>query len=171
MIRLPNTSSPPEQRLDAAMRAFTARIPSTLATAMWDPDRCPVEWLPRLAKIFQVPVYSVEWDVADQRRVIAGHLTARQHAGTVAGIVAILDAGGALYEYREPADRPYEAEVDILNAGATTLSTAQLAEILQRTKRAAVKLTISQFASGMLDLPVRAGTGAAIVAEPFIGGL
>lgn len=169
MSRPPETSSPPERRLDAAAASIFARAPTDIPASMWDPAECPEEWLPRLATIFLVPVYSVDWDVADQRRVIAESLEARRKGGTQAGTIAILDAAGALYDYREPGDRPYEVEVDILNAGATTLPTGQIADILQRQKRASVKMTVSQFVSGELVIPVRTGLGSVVVAPQLEG--
>ena len=170
MIRPPSTASDPERRLDAGAEARLAAIPADLAASAWSPARCPVEWLPRLAQVFQVPVFSVDWDVADQRRVIAESLTGRRLGGTVAGLRAILDAAGAVYDYTEgPA--PHTATVDILNAGATTLATSQIAAILQRQKRAAVKLTVNQLVGLDLTLPVQTGLDAAVVAPLLEGEL
>ena len=169
MTRPPAAASDLERRLDAAAEA-RLDVPADLAGSAWDPELCPVEWLPRLAQVFQVPVFSADWDVSDQRRVIAESLVGRRLGGTVAGIRAILDAGGAVYDYSEgPA--PYTATVDILNAGSTTLSTSQIAAILQRQKRAAVKLTVNQLVGLDLGLRVETGLGAAVVAPLLEGGL
>lgn len=169
MTRPPATASAPERRLDAVAEA-RLDVPVGLAASVWDPARCPIEWLPRLAQVFQVPVFSADWDVADQRRVIEESLVGRRLGGTVAGIRAILDAGGAAYNYTEgPA--PYTAAVDILNADATTLSTSQIAAILQRQKRAAVRLTVNQFTGLNLDILARTGLGAAVVAPLLEGEL
>ena len=170
MSRPPDTASSTERRLDAVTEARCARVPVDLAASMWDPDRCPAEWLPRLAKIFQVPVFSVEWEVVDQRRAISESLVYRRLGGTLDGLRLILDAVGAVYDYREPAD-PYTAEIDILNANSTTLPASQLADILQRQKRAAVKLTVNLLAGGELDIPVRSGLDAATVAPLLEGAL
>ena len=169
VTRPPTTASELERRLDAAAEA-RLDVPADLAGSVWDPARCPVEWLPRLAQVFQVPVFSVDWDVADPRRVIEESLVGRRLGGTVAGIEAILEAGGAVYDYTEgPA--PFTATVDIRNAGATTLPTSQIAAILQRQKRASVKLTVNQLAGLDLQIPVRTGLGAAVVAAGLEGGL
>ena len=168
MTRPPATASELERRLDAAAEA-RLDVPADLAGSVWDPARCPVEWFPRLAQVFQVPVFSVDWDVADQRRVIEESLVGRRLGGTVAGIEAILEAGGAVYDYTEPA--PFTAVVDIRNAGATTLPTSQIAAILQRQKRASVKLTVNQLVGLDLQIPVRTGLGAAVVAAGLEGRL
>ena len=170
MTRPPDTASAMERRLDAAAEAALARIPTGLPAAMWDPRRCPEEWLPRLAAVFRVPIFSAGWLVADQRRVIGESLAGRRLGGTEAGIRDILDAAGAVYDYREgPA--PYTAVVDILNAGSTTLPTGQVADILERQKRASVQLTVNQLVGLSLDLPVRTGLGAAVVAPHLTGAL
>lgn len=169
MIRPPDTASEPERRLDAAAEA-RLDVPADLAALVWDPARCPVEWLPRLAQVFRVPVFSVDWDVADQRRAITESLVGRRRGGTVAALRAILDAAGAVYDYTEgPA--PYTATVDILNAGATTLPTPQIAAILQLQKRAAVKLAINQLAGLDLAIALQAGLDAAVVAPLLEGEL
>ena len=169
MSRPPDTASAVERRLDAAAEDRLGRVPADLATAMWDPDRCPREWLPRLAAVFQVPVFDAGWAEDDQRRAIRDSLVGRRAGGTQAAMEAILVAGGAIYDYREPDGEPWTAEVDILNADATTLPTAQIARALQLWKRAAVKLTVNQVVGGKLDIPVCQGLGVAVVA-PFLEG-
>ena len=166
----PATAGSVEQRLDAVTAERLARIPVHLAATVWDPSRCPAEWLPRLAQTFQVPIFSIDWTVDEQRRVIAESLAARRTGGTVAGLTAALDAAAAVYDYREP-DEPYTAEIDILNAGQTSLPTPQIVAILQRQKRAAVKLTVNQVVGLQLDLPVRSGLDAVTVAPPLEGAL
>ena len=170
MSRPPAGASDVERRLDAAAEDRLDRAPVGLAAALWDPDRAPREWLPRLAAIFQVPAFSADWPDIDQRRAIRESLTAGLRAGgTQAGMEAILDAGGAVYEYREPA--AFTAEIDILNGDALTLPAAEINRILQSRKRAAVKLTVSQIAGGELEVPVRGGLGAAVVAPALEGEL
>ena len=166
----PATAGSAEQRLDAVAAERQALVPVDLATTIWDPARCPAAWLPRLAQTFQVPIFSVDWTVDEQRRVIAESLAARRTGGTVAGLTAALDAAAAVYDYREP-DEPYTAEIDILNAGQTSLPTPQIVAILKRIKRAAVRLTVNQVVGLQLDLPVRAGLHAVTVAPPLEGSL
>ena len=166
----PDTAGSAERRFDALAADRLSDLPAELAADLWDPARCPVEWLPRLAQTFQVPIFSADWDVDEQRRVIAETLTTRRAGGTVAGLTAVLDAAGAIYDYRE-LDAAYTAEIDILNAGQTSLPTAQIATILQRTKRAAVRLTVNQVVGLQLDLPVRSGLHAVTVAPPLEGAL
>ena len=166
----PDTTGSAERRLDALAGERLAELPAELAERIWDPDRCPVEWLPRLAQTFQVPIYSADWDVDEQRRVIAESIEARRLGGTVAGLTAVLDAAAAVYDYRET-DEPYTAEIDLLNAGQTSLPTPQIVAILKRQKRAAVKLTVNQVVGLQLDLPVRSGLHAVTVAPPLEGAL
>lgn len=171
MSRPPGTASETERRLDAAAEDRLGRAPVELAAALWDPDRAPREWLPRLAAVFRVPVFSDGWSEADQRRAIKESLVERRAGGTQAGMELALDAGGAVYSYREP-DAAYTAEIDILNPDATTLPVAEIARILQSRKRAAVRLTVNQVARAVeLDIPVRSGLGATVVAPMLIGKL
>lgn len=171
MSRPPGTASELERRLDAAAEDRLGRVPVELAAALWDPDRAPREWLPRLAAVFRVPVFSDQWSEADQRRAIKESLVERRAGGTQAGMELALDAGGAVYSYREPG-AAYTAEIDILNPDALTLPASEVGRILQRRKRAAVRLTVSQIASGgELDIPVRSGLGAAAVSPMLIGKL
>ena len=171
MSRPPAGASDLERRLDAAAEDRLGRAPVGLAAALWNPDRAPREWLPRLAAIFRVPAFSADWTELDQRRAIRESLTTGlRAAGTQAGAEAILGLAGAVYDYREP-DAAFTVEIDILNADALTLPAAEINRILQSRKRAAVKLTVSQVAGGELEVPVRGGLGAAVVAPALEGEL
>lgn len=89
----------PENATDAE-RAFeavaAARIEAIAAPArlMWDPWRCPSDFLPWLAWALSVDDWDNAWSDAQKREMVAGSIEVHRHKGTLGGMRRALRLAG-----------------------------------------------------------------------------
>ena len=79
--------------LTAELAALMRHEPEKIAT-IWDADQCPVAFLPWLAYALSVDVWDGTWPEARKRRVIAASPQVHRIKGTVAAMIAALEALG-----------------------------------------------------------------------------
>lgn len=85
---LPQNSTAAERAIsDAMARAETIAAPAGL---MWDPARCPLEYLPWLAWAVSVDDWDPDWPEAGKRAAIAGSAAWHRIKGTRPAVVAAL---------------------------------------------------------------------------------
>lgn len=162
----PEIAGEVERRFDALASARAGQIPVDLPAGLWDPDRCPGEWLGVLAWAMGIDLWSEEWDEARRRAVLRAAMALRREQGTEAGVRRVLDAIGAIYDYREPAS--YRAEVEVWNSADLLLSDlADVRRRIERAKRAAVALTVTMAAGQSAAPRVAAGHAAVCIGVQY----
>src|SRR4051812_24387267 len=86
---LPPSSTPFEF---AMARAADAGLPlSVPLRELWDPWKCPMEFLPWLAWALSVDIWDDEWSEPKKRQVVATALPRLQRKGTPAGLREYVD--------------------------------------------------------------------------------
>ena len=83
--------------LERALARVAARvldIPVPIAD-LWNPDTCPLSFLPHLAAAFSVDFWDEDWDEASKRNVIRAAVRHHRIKGTLAGMEAYAGMAGA----------------------------------------------------------------------------
>ncbi|MCJ9428544.1 phage tail protein I [Kordiimonas marina] len=92
-----NTLLPPNATdLEKAVGAVLARLDSlpVPGSEFWNPDKCPVSFLPLLAWQLQVGKWNSSWTEATQRAVIKAALPVHRKRGTAGAVTDALAAVG-----------------------------------------------------------------------------
>ncbi len=89
---LPPNANEQERAIEAAT-ARLGEVPVPLAD-LWNPERCPVSWLPWLAWALSVDEWDSAWSEQTKRDVIATSVDVHRHKGTVGALRKALVAIG-----------------------------------------------------------------------------
>ena len=159
----PVSASAVERGMDEVSAARVTALPVTLPTTAWNADLIPETWLPVLAWALSVDLWNPDWPPKRQRAAIKDAYAQHRLKGTPAGWKLVLDRIGALYDIVErPGGEVFKAKISIYNLADITLpSEAHLQQLLQRTKRASVHLTVEARSGVSLALALAAGAGGA----------
>ena len=113
---LPPNASPMMRAVDvaAATRLAGVEIP---APDHRDPDRCPPEALPLLAREFGALVWSEDWPLSARRMVVRAAALAARRRGTIRAIEDALIAFGAVFTIEEDLGE-FTGTIRIRNANA-----------------------------------------------------
>ena len=96
---LPFNASDCEREIESAIHRGTT-LP-VLLDSLWDPERCPNEWLPWLAWAMSVDSWESHWSERTKRSLIAKSIHIHRTKGTVSSLNQVLDALGVVAEISE----------------------------------------------------------------------
>ena len=134
---LPPGSSALERRLAQACSGISDL--SVPLRDLWNPDSCPVKFLPYLAWAFSVDSWDEGWSDAEKRSVISEAFWIHQRKGTVAAIRRVIEKMGysmSIQEWWEVADPAgtFRLEVDVNDIGITTRMLDELTRLIDDAK-------------------------------------
>ena len=89
---LPPNATQIETAVEAALTRLDA-IPVAISD-LWNPDTCPVQFLPLLAWAFSVDTWNAAWPEDEKRDTIRASIAIHRMKGTRASVRAALDAAG-----------------------------------------------------------------------------
>lgn len=136
MSLLPINATPQEQALsDAIERAFSLDVP---IPDVWNPDTCPVDYLPWLAFAFSVDEWDPTWTEEAKRVAIKSSVPLHRKKGTVGAVKRALAPYGAaavLVEWFDmtPQGSPFTFEV-LVSQDLTAEQTESLNRAIQAAK-------------------------------------
>lgn len=167
---LPPNATILERVIEQVIAARQASI-STALRSLWDPDLCPVDFLPFLAWQFSVDRWNPDWPVAVKRSVVRSSVSVHRIKGTrkaVSDVIAALGAVGEIVEWWET-DPPGDAGTFVLNLLATDSAGDLIDEAMQDDILAAVDgaKRLSQHYDVVLGVPSRAG----LVLSPIVSAI
>ncbi|MEW5221669.1 phage tail protein I [Klebsiella michiganensis] len=151
---LPPGSSALERRLAQACSGINDL--SVPLRDLWNPDSCPVKFLPYLAWAFSVDSWDENWSEEEKRSVIGEAFWLHQRKGTVAAIRRVIEKIGysmSITEWWEVADPAgtFRLEVDVNDIGITTRMLDELTRLIDDAKpvsRHMAQMNISVKVSG-----------------------
>ncbi|HBR4253384.1 TPA: phage tail protein I [Klebsiella pneumoniae] len=123
---------------------------------LWNPDKCPVKFLPYLAWAFSVDSWDENWSEAEKRGVIKEAFWLHKRKGTVAAIRRVVEKMGytmTIEEWWQVADPAgtFRLEVDVNEIGLTSKILDELYRLINDAKpvsRHAAQLNISTKVQG-----------------------
>lgn len=132
----PNATSLMRAAAKAADRAFDLPLQ---VRDMWNPDTCPVDFLPWLAWAFSVDYWRAEWPESIKRNVIRTAVNAHRRNGTKTAVKEAIESLGArleLQEWFEYDGDPYTVRIEaranlVIDGGAGDLLGPELERDLQ----------------------------------------
>lgn len=89
---LPPNSTTIERAVEAALTRLDA-VPVKIGD-LWNPDRCPVYFLPMLAWALSVDIWDPSWPEQEKRDTLRAAVKVHRLKGTLAAVRAALDAAG-----------------------------------------------------------------------------
>lgn len=171
---LPRNASQLEY-LAAQALAQIQRTPIPLRE-LWNPNKCPVEFLPYMAWAFSVDRWDSEWTEATKRAAIKASFYIHKHKGTIGAIRRVVEPLGYLIEIIEwfntvPEGVPgtFALKVGVLETGITEEIYQELERLIDDAKpvtRQLVGLAISLEIKGNLDIAVSLYDGDEIDVYP-----
>ncbi|EOG2009564.1 TPA: phage tail protein I [Klebsiella oxytoca] len=130
-------SSVLEQRAAAACAVISDL--SVPLRDLWNPDACPVKFLPYLAWAFSVDSWDEDWSEEEKRSVIGEAFWLHQRKGTVAAIRRVIERMGYSFSIEEwwnvadPAGT-FRLEVDVNDIGITSRILDELTRLINDAK-------------------------------------
>ncbi|CUY05452.1 phage tail protein I [Serratia marcescens] len=91
---------------------------------LWNPDKCPIVFLPYLAWAFSVDRWDEKWTAAEKRKIVKDAFYIHRRKGTVAAIKRVIENMGytmTIAEWWEVADPAgtFRLTIDVLDVGIT----------------------------------------------------
>ncbi|HEJ6963168.1 TPA: phage tail protein I [Serratia marcescens] len=91
---------------------------------LWNPDKCPIVFLPYLAWAFSVDRWDEKWTAAEKRKIVKDAFFIHRRKGTVAAIKRVIENMGytmTIAEWWEVADPAgtFRLTIDVLDVGIT----------------------------------------------------
>lgn len=136
-ILLPPGSSELEKRLAAACASISG-LDVTLRD-LWNPWRCPAQFLPYLAWAFSVDRWEETWSEDAKRKAVSDSFWIHKRKGTVAAVRRVIEALGYLMTVKEwwsVGDAPgtFRLDIDLNGMGITETMNAELERIIGDAK-------------------------------------
>lgn len=147
---LPPGSSALERRLAQACSGISdLNVP---LRDLWNPWKCPVQFLPYLAWAFSVDRWEETWSEKEKRQAVSDAFWIHQRKGTVAAVRRVIETLGysmTLQEWWEVADPAgtFRLEIDLNDIGITESMIKELERIIGDAKP--VSRHISQMTLGV----------------------
>lgn len=134
---LPPGSSALERRLSEACSGISDL--SVPLRDLWNPNTCPVNFLPYLAWAFSVDSWDESWSETEKRSVIGEAFWIHQRKGTVAAIRRVIEKMGysmSIEEWWQVADPAgtFRLEVDVNDIGITSRMLDELTRLINDAK-------------------------------------
>jgi phage tail P2-like protein len=170
---LPPGSSALERRLAQACSGISGlNVP---LRDLWNPDTCPVNFLPYLAWAFSVDRWDESWAESVKRKVVQDAFYIHQHKGTVSAIRRVVEPLGYLIrviEWWKTNDEPgtFRLDVGVLDTGITEEMYHELERVIADAKpcsRHLIGLSITLDANGTVPVAVASYSGDELTVYPY----
>ncbi|HAU5563297.1 TPA: phage tail protein I [Serratia fonticola] len=170
---LPPGSSALERRLAQACNGISSlNVP---LRDLWNPDTCPVNFLPYLAWAFSVDRWDESWAESVKRKVVKDAFYIHQHKGTVSAIRRAVEPLGYLIrviEWWKTNDVPgtFRLDVGVLDTGITEEMYHELERVIADAKpcsRHLIGLSITLDANGTVPVAVASYSGDELTVYPY----
>jgi len=130
---LPSGSTPLERR--AAETCATVSDLAVPLRDLWNPDTCPVNFLPYLAWAFSVDRWDEKWTAAEKRQAVKEAFYIHRRKGTVAAIRRVIENlgyGMTLTEWWQVADPAgtFRLTIDVNEIGITPAMVNELERLI-----------------------------------------
>ena len=170
---LPPGSSRLERRLAQACGGISGlNVP---LRDLWNPDTCPVNFLPYLAWAFSVDRWDESWAESVKRKVVKDAFYIHQHKGTISAIRRVVEPLGYLIrviEWWKTNDEPgtFRLDVGVLDTGITEEMYHELERVIADAKpcsRHLIGLSITLDANGSVPVAVASYSGDELTVYPY----
>jgi len=170
---LPPGSSALERRLAQACSGISGlNVP---LRDLWNPDACPVNFLPYLAWAFSVDRWDESWAESVKRKVVKDAFYIHQHKGTISAIRRVVEPLGYLIrviEWWKTNDEPgtFRLDVGVLDTGITEEMYHELERVIADAKpcsRHLTGLSITLDANGTVPVAVASYDGDELTVYPY----
>ncbi|WP_271461396.1 phage tail protein I [Pantoea leporis] len=170
---LPPGSSALERRLTQACSGISGlNVP---LRDLWNPDTCPVNFLPYLAWAFSVDRWDESWAESVKRKVVKDAFYIHQHKGTVSAIRRVVEPLGYLIrviEWWKTNDVPgtFRLDLGVLDTGITEEMYHELERVIADAKpcsRHLIGLSITLDANGTVPVAVASYSGDELTVYPY----
>jgi len=170
---LPPGSSALERRLAQACAGISGlNVP---LRDLWNPDSCPVSFLPYLAWAFSVDRWDESWAESVKRKVVKDAFYIHQHKGTISAIRRVVEPLGYLIrviEWWKTNDAPgtFRLDVGVLDTGITEEMYHELERVIADAKpcsRHLIGLSITLDANGTVPVAVASYSGDELTVYPY----
>lgn len=170
---LPPGSSALERRLAQACSGISGL--SVPLRDLWNPDACPVNFLPYLAWAFSVDRWDESWLESVKRKVVKDAFYIHQHKGTISAIRRVVEPLGYLIrviEWWNTNDVPgtFRLDVGVLDTGITEEMYHELERVIADAKpcsRHLIGLSITLDANGTVPVAVASYSGDELTVYPY----
>lgn len=169
---LPPGSSPLERRAAEACAAVSdLNVP---LRDLWNPDKCPIVFLPYLAWAFSVVRWDEKWPAAEKRKAVKDAFYIHRRKGTVAAINRVIENMGytmTIEEWWEVADPAgtFRLTIDVMDVGITENIVNELERLIGDAKpvsRHLAQLSISTRTIGDIYIAAAINDGNIITVYP-----
>lgn len=162
---LPPGSSPLERRAAEACAAVSDL--SVPLRDLWNPEKCPIAFLPYLAWAFSVDRWDEKWPAAEKRKAVKDAFYIHRRKGTVAAIRRVIENMGysmSIEEWWQVADPAgtFRLEIDVNDIGITDELVNELERLIGDAK------PVGRHIAG-INIVVRTG-GNIFIAAAAVGG-
>lgn len=136
---LPPNATPLERRL-AEVGAALDSVPVPVRD-VWNPDTCPVEFLPFLAAAFSVDRWDTSWSEKTKRAVISAAYFVHKKKGTIGALRRVVEPLGYLirvlewWQINPPGPRgTFQLDIGVLDTGITAEMYLELERLIDDAK-------------------------------------
>lgn len=169
---LPSGSSPLERRAAQACAGISDL--NTPLRDLWNPDRCPVKFLPYLAWAFSVDRWDEKWTPAEKRKAVKDAFYIHRRKGTIAAIRRVIEAMGysmSIAEWWQVADPrgTFRLTIDVNDVGITEEIVRELERLIgdaRPVSRHIAQLSIATKVSGFIYSAVSVHDGDIVTVYP-----
>lgn len=169
---LPSGSSPLERRAAQACAGISDL--NTPLRDLWNPDRCPVKFLPYLAWAFSVDRWDEKWAPAEKRKAVKDAFYIHRRKGTIAAIRRVIEAMGysmSIAEWWQVADPrgTFRLTIDVNEVGITEEIVRELERLIgdaRPVSRHIAQLSIATKVSGFIYSAVSVHDGDIVTVYP-----
>ena len=171
---LPPGSSALERRLAQACSGISGlNVP---LRDLWNPDSCPVSFLPYLAWSFSVDRWDESWTESVKRKVVRDAFYIHQHKGTISAIRRVVEPFGFLInviEWWKNGEAPgtFRLDIGVQDQGITEETYAELERLISDAKpcsRHLLGMSINLQTSGAFYVGAGTYIGEEITVYPYI---
>ncbi|CAI0862249.1 phage tail protein I [Serratia proteamaculans] len=169
---LPSGSTPLERRAAEACAGISDL--NTPLRDLWNPDRCPVKFLPYLAWAFSVDRWDEKWTAAEKRKAVKDAFYIHRRKGTIAAIRRVIEAMGysmSIAEWWQVADPrgTFRLTIDVNDVGITEEIVRELERLIgdaRPVSRHIAQLSIATKVSGFIYSAVSVHDGDIVTVYP-----
>ena len=141
---------------------------------LWNPDKCPIVFLPYLAWAFSVDRWDEKWRPAEKRKAVKDAFYIHRRKGTVAAINRVIENMGytmTIKEWWEVADPAgtFRLTIDVMDIGITEEIVNELERLIGDAKpvsRHIAQLGIATKSKGIIHIAASVYDGGVITVYP-----
>lgn len=142
---------------------------------LWNPDECPVEFLPYLAWALSVDRWDKRWSEQTKRQVIKASWLVHRHKGTISALRRVVEPFGYLLrviEWWQSGEEPgtFRLEIGVQDEGITEETYRELERLIDDAKprsRHLTGLAISLSTTGLAYVGATCYDGDILSVYPF----